>query len=319
MVGMSTAIRPATEVDETRPDRYSAANCAFLVLIAVYAIARILQIYPRGVSLSGVVALHVLPTAIFAVVHGARFYRWSGILTFLGIVLVLGNMFENLGVRTGFPFGRYFFSELMGPKVLAVPVLLGLAYVGMSYFSWTLARLIVERRPTSRAASGMVLTPVLAAFIMAAWDLSQDPVWSTILHLWIWPDGGRYFGVPLTNFFGWYLTGFVIFQAFALYLRRHNAPVRRFPESYWLQPVLFYAFSAAGNVLLLLPNTRPSVVTDPAGITWKVSHITATCALITILTMGFFALLAGLRVGKRLERNRQNCTPEPARNSGYRS
>jgi len=40
---------------------------------------------------------------------------------------------SNLGVRTGFPFGHYSFTNLMGPKLFAVPILLGLAYVGMAY------------------------------------------------------------------------------------------------------------------------------------------------------------------------------------------
>jgi hypothetical protein len=58
------------------------------------------------------------------------------------ICVVVGNLSENLGVATGFPFGRYYFVELMGPKLFHVPVLLGLAYIGMAYVSWTLARLI---------------------------------------------------------------------------------------------------------------------------------------------------------------------------------
>jgi hypothetical protein len=77
----------------------------YWALIGFYAAARVLQVYRGRVPMLAVVALHVFPPAIFALIHGAKFYRWRGILTFLALCLVVGNFFENLGVRTGFPFG----------------------------------------------------------------------------------------------------------------------------------------------------------------------------------------------------------------------
>jgi uncharacterized membrane protein len=77
----------------------------------------------------------------------------------------------------------------MGPKLFQVPVLLGLAYIGIGYVSWTLARLIVRD-------NGIVTVPSLAALIMVGWDLSMDPVWSNLGHAWVWHEGGLYFGVP---------------------------------------------------------------------------------------------------------------------------
>jgi len=40
---------------------------------------------------------------------------------------------------------------------------------------------------------------------MTAWDLSMDPVWAEIYHAWVWRDGEAYYGVPISNFFGWLL------------------------------------------------------------------------------------------------------------------
>ncbi|HXR16746.1 MAG TPA: carotenoid biosynthesis protein [Terriglobales bacterium] len=138
---------------------------------------------------------------------------------------------------------------------------------------------------------------------------SQDPVWSTILHLWIWRDGGAYFGVPVSNFLGWYLTVYVFYQLFALYLRGRSANPKPLPSSYWKPAVLFYAASAAGNVLLLVPQAGPSVVLDPSGAQWKVSDITGTCAVVSIFTMGAFTLLAWVRLA----------TSRPKRNAGEES
>ncbi|HEV3197034.1 MAG TPA: carotenoid biosynthesis protein [Bryobacteraceae bacterium] len=241
-----------------------------------------------------IVAMHVFPPAVFALIHGRRFYGTRGILTFFGICLIVGNLFENLGILTGFPFGRYYFTAVMGPKLLHVPVLLGLAYVGMGYLSWTLGRLILRNTGSPLTGSHVVTLPLLAAFIMVAWDLSMDPVWSTIEHGWIWLNGGAYFGVPLVNFFGWYLTVYVIYQSFALYLR-DRATTPGLPSSYWPLAVLFYGISAAGNILLLIPVAGPTLVTDATGAQWKVSDITGVCASVSIFTMGAFAMIAAWR------------------------
>jgi putative membrane protein len=217
-------------------------------------------------------------------------YGLRGIVAFMAICLVVGNAFENLSILTGFPFGHYYFTGLMGPRILHVPILLGLAYVGMGYLSWTLGLLILR-------GVRVLTVPLAASFIMVAWDLSMDPVWSTIMHSWIWPRGGVYCGVPVSNFLGWYLTVYVIYQLFALYLRRHAIPSHSLPLSYWRVAILFYGVSAAGN-LALVPRAGLSVVSDPTGAQWKVSGILAASALVSIFVMGAFALLAWLRLGE---------------------
>src|SRR5580693_7060277 len=268
-------------------------------LLMLYAFARVLQVFPGQVPLVVVVGLHVLPPIVFALIHGAMFYRTRGILIFFAICLVVGNIFENVGVRTGFPFGSYYFTDLMGPKLFAVPVQLGLAYLGMAYLSWTLARVILGNMRSPVTGSRTVTLPLIAAFIMVAWDFSQDPVWSTVLHLWIWRQGGAYFGVPVSNFLGWYLTVYVFYQLFALYLQGRSINSDPLPSSYWNVAILFYAVSAAGNILLALPLAGPTVVSDPTGVQWRVSDITGTCALVSIFTMGAFAVLVWVRLAEQ--------------------
>ena len=105
----------------------AATSLALRALILSYAAARILQLFPGKIPMLAVVALHVLPPAVFALMHGAMLYRIRGIITFFVLCLIIGNIFENLGLRTGFPFGPYYFTDLMGPKLFLVPILLGLA------------------------------------------------------------------------------------------------------------------------------------------------------------------------------------------------
>jgi uncharacterized membrane protein len=285
---------PAHSLTESR----SGTSLALWSLLAVYAVARVLQAFPDKIPVFAILALHVLPPLLFALFHGARLYRLRGILTFVMLFLVIGNVMENLGVATGFPYGRYYFTGVMGPKLFHVPVFLGLAYLGLGYLSWTLARLIVGGAHRPLAGSRIVTVPLIASFLMVAWDLSCDPVWATILHFWIWQHGGSYFGVPFTNFLGWYLTSYLFYQLFALYLRAR--PIHPLPAvpSYWYQAVSFYAVSAVGNLFILLGNPPGgvAVVSDPTGAQWRVRDITTVCGLVSLFVMLPLALIAGARI-----------------------
>jgi len=261
-------------------------------LLGTYAAVRVSQMLPGAIPMVIIVALHVLLPLTFAVIHGALVYSLRGILTFILLSLAIGNFLENLSIFTGFPFGHYHFTGVMGPKILAVPILLGLAYVGMGYLSWTLARVILGDAGQPLTGSRLVTRPLVAAFVMVAWDFSQDAIWSNFVHGWQWHDGGPYFGVPLSNFAGWYLTVYLIYQSFALVVRRKPGP---FPVSFWRTAILFYGVSALGNLLVPGP-PGVATVTDAAGTVWPVSGILGTSALVSVLVMGAFTLLAWVRL-----------------------
>jgi putative membrane protein len=103
-------------------------------ILACYAGARVLQVITGPTPRLSLVALDVLSAAAFALLDGARHYGRRGILVFAGICLAVGNGVENIGIATGFPFGHYRFLEVMGPRFLSVPILLGMAYIGMATF-----------------------------------------------------------------------------------------------------------------------------------------------------------------------------------------
>jgi putative membrane protein len=131
---------------------------------------------------------------------------------------------------------------------------------------------------------------------MVAWDLAMDPIWATFAKAWIWRDGGPYFGVPVSNFFGWFLKIYVIYQAFAFYVRGTRPAVSR-------PAVAFYAVSALGNLLVAVP-AGVTVVTDASGAQWSVASIRAASAVVSIFTMGAFAAMAWVRSresGRRLK------------------
>lgn len=127
----------------------------------------------------------------------------------------VGMSAEWLGVHTGRPFGPYDYSGKLGPKVGDVPLLAGAAWALLARPSrvaghWATeppasagprARRGLRRRAARVGASAAALT---------AWDVFLDPRMVREGY-WRWPGGGRYEGIPATNYLGWLATGAVIF------------------------------------------------------------------------------------------------------------
>jgi uncharacterized membrane protein len=263
--------------------------------LAFYAVARACQIYADRLPLLLVVLLHVIPPASLALTHGAIVYGRRGILAFTGICLGTGAFCESLSLRTGFPFGHYYFTDVMGPKLFGLPFLRVLAYLGIGYCSWILALLILRVQGRPLLGADVAATPVLASFIMFAWDLSMEPQWATVDGAWIWRDGGPFFGVPISNFLGWYLTAYLFFQLFALYLR--GWPVRSAISSgLWRMPIAMYAICALGNLFIRPLSSTPALAVDASGQLWRTADIRAVCFLVSLAVMVPFALVAWLRL-----------------------
>ncbi|HKD09145.1 MAG TPA: carotenoid biosynthesis protein [Bryobacteraceae bacterium] len=274
-------------------------SCALWGMLLLYVVARICQLYADQLPTLLIVILHVIPPAAFAIVHGSALYGSRGMSMFAVFCLGFGTLAESLSLRIGFPFGRYHFTDVMGPKLFQLPVLLALAYLGIGYVAWALALLILgyDRKPI-RGMRAFAL-PILAALVMTSWDLSMDPVWAALDHAWVWEEGGAFFGVPITNFFGWFVTAYLYYQAFALYCRRRPVRIPTARQNFWLTAILVYAVCALGNLLILKQPMAPSVVTDAAGRHWATADILRSCVLVSLLVMVPFPLVAWFRVRKR--------------------
>lgn len=267
-------------------------------MIGVYVLGRICQQFPGPVPVLLIVILQVAPPAVFAFVHGSIVYRIRGMVAFTVFCAGTGTICESLSLRTGFPFGHYFFTGLMGPKIFDLPVLLVMAYLGIGYCSWVLALFILGYRNRLLSGARVVALPLLASLIMVAWDLSMDPIWANLDHGWIWLNGGSYFGVPISNFFGWYLTAYLFYQAFALYLRAKTVVARPMPPGLLRAPIVVYGICAMGNLLVFRNGLFPPSATDATGKVWITGDILIASVLVSLLVMTPFAVVAWWRSGE---------------------
>jgi uncharacterized membrane protein len=266
------------------------------LLALVYAAALVANI---SFGLAIPIAIVLLISVLFAILHGAARYGWRGIAVFIAVCLVVSNVLENTSILTGFPFGHYHYTNALGPKLFLVPLLIGPAYFATGYFAWVIGNVLVGEVRRGSSAFTTVVVPVMAAFVMVMWDLTLDPRASTIEHQWIWEQGGGYFGVPLTNYLGWFFTVYVFLQLFALYVRfapSGQAGARVFGRSDYAQAIVMYAVLGLTPVLTFLVGGANSPVTDTAGIVWQTRSIAEAAATVSVYTMVFAVAVAAVRL-----------------------
>jgi putative membrane protein len=140
------------------------------------------------------------------------------------VFLVLGYLVawaaEFSAIHTGFPFGRYIYIPATLDQelwVLGVPFMDSLSYVFLAYASFATARLALGGLRPGAALDGSWGLTILAATLMMTLDVIIDPValrgyrWF-LGQIYGYPEPGIYFGIPLSNFAGWWLVAAVMIR-----------------------------------------------------------------------------------------------------------
>ncbi len=238
----------------------------------------------------------VLPSLLFMgliLIHGSLSYGWKGIGLYFAIGVLAGFVLEASSIATGFPFGLYK-HNVPGPRLLDVPIPTILAYAVLGAPSWMLARLIVRRDPSRSQGSDIWTTPIIGAFIMTGMDFAFDPIGHTVRHQWTFAHPSGQFGVPLSNFLGWLLIGWIIFQLFALVERRFTATAAVRNGGYWLLPCILWLGSAIQFPFLFAQ--APAGITRVGDRAFVIADVYEAGLIAAIMTVIFTGLLGLMRL-----------------------
>jgi uncharacterized membrane protein len=271
----------------------SKQNLLLVILAAVYWGFALLDPWDLfGFAGDAVYYIQNLAWLAFVLIHGSRRYGWDNLFVFFTITFLISWSSEAASIAMGFPFGNYHYTELLGPKIGTVPMATMPAYFVAGYLAWTMGTVFLGNLGTGMQRRNLFLVPFIASFVMVMWDFCLDPIRSTVDGAWIWEDGGAHHGVPISNYFGWYLTAFIIFQVFALYLYRFSRNERvEQSKTYWYLAPVMYLGLALGYLL------NPFIQTANLDIYWSVF-------LGCIFTMVFTSILNIVFV-KRLDGTQQ--------------
>lgn len=151
------------------------------------------------------------------------------ITVFTILAYVIAFISEYSSTRIGIPYSYYYYTGATRGKELFisnVPFIDSLSYSFLGYFSYSLALLMVSTVTRKGWRCELQNPPLhskkvlfLSAMLFVLQDVLIDPVslrgskWF-LGQMYYYPEKGIYFGVPLSNFLGWFLVGLAIIYCF---------------------------------------------------------------------------------------------------------
>ena len=137
----------------------------------------------------------------------------------MGTLIAL--FFEILGTSTGIPFGHYTYSPVMGYRIAGlVPFMVPLSWFYMVYASLAIVSRLFRADHTKGAQ--VCLGPYGGcAYDGVGYRPGSRDVHSHWALAWSTDDGGFFYGMPFTNWVGWFLTGSIVARAMLFGLRNY--------------------------------------------------------------------------------------------------
>lgn len=150
----------------------------------------------------------MLPVVAAIAIVGFALPSYIGVLKQKGLgkgLLVLLSLsafvllVETIAVKTGLPYGKFNYGDAIGYKILdATPWPIAFAYTPLLLGAFWLARKITEKK----------ISIVLVALFATIAHFVIDPGLAR-MELWKWETAGPFYGVPIMNFAGWFITALV--------------------------------------------------------------------------------------------------------------
>jgi uncharacterized membrane protein len=189
---------------------------------------------------------------------------------FISLALAVGWFAEEIGASRGWFFGRYSYTDVLGPRLGSVPLVIPLMWFALCFIGYVMAQFLLWRQPdpVGKSLMQVFLTSLLAAMLVTAFDLGADPYFVFVLKAWVMQktDGG-WFGETLQGFAGWMLISFLIVLSFQLIAKNQIAsPTKNHLKLAMLLPIGIYLSAMLFQILFGHPVETRAVALFSMGI-----------------------------------------------------
>ena len=191
---------------------------------------------------------------------------WRAVLSFTVVGYLISFGSEVSSINNGFPYGWYYYIDTTSNRELwiaGVPFFDSLSYVFLSYCSYSTALLLLaplrgwhwnlvplETRSLRKSFAVLLLGSLLQTYL----DIIIDPV-SLQGNRWFlgqiygYREQGHHFGVPLSNYLGWWLVSALMIFALQRVASRPAGPeppagVTAVPFKALFGPILYFSVIA---------------------------------------------------------------------------
>jgi putative membrane protein len=140
---------------------------------------------------------------------------------------IIAWLSEYSSIHNGIPYGYYYYIEHTRSNeiwVFGVPLMDSMSYVFLAYASYSMALTLISPLLISKASIYLLETKkirnsfsarILGTIFFVYLDVIIDPValrgdrWF-LGQIYGYREQGVYFGVPISNFIGWFVVGFIL-------------------------------------------------------------------------------------------------------------
>ncbi len=134
---------------------------------------------------------------------------WRDSVVLWSLLGVLALVIETSAIITGFPYGHFGYSDLLGFRLFGLtPWTVFLAWTPLVLAAYAIARRLFEVKPLAISFQllASILRIVVTAVLLVIFDLVLDPG-AVKIGFWRYEGGGVFYGVPVSNFVGWLFSG----------------------------------------------------------------------------------------------------------------
>lgn len=171
---------------------------ALFLFINGFFVARVEEATrPELAAISALFVLVLWAPAAYALAQWLGFKRAAWVLIALG-AFAIG--IETFAVKTGWPYGAFDYGDKIGVKYFGVTPWT----VPFAWSPLVLGAMALAARH-ARTVAGLC---VVATIFLLLFDGVLDPG-AVAQEFWRYEAGGFYYGVPLSNFFGWIVSGLI--------------------------------------------------------------------------------------------------------------
>jgi putative membrane protein len=205
------------------------------------------------------------------------------------ITLLFGLFSEVISVKYGYIYGQYYYNSpfFFGLVAFTIPFL----WAVVIYSGYTITNLFLfgfggsKPKKTDRLwyfICILVLTSAIGGLMALNLDMFVDPVTvSAPVPDWTWIGGGPYFGIPISNFIGWFLVAGLAILLFRSYeaLTSPSDDSKAMDISLNLYIIIIYVYYFISNVIRAYMFGKPEFI------------LIGTATMIPFIIVGLLALL----------------------------
>jgi isopentenyl-diphosphate delta-isomerase type 1 len=199
-------------LSKVRTDLTSLAGLAAMCIVLLIAAFFTAKVDIRAYFISSLITS--LSVAAFAVPSFFALRRWLGkrhaVYVFVGFGL-LALTIETFALLTGYPYGRFAYSDLAGYRLFGV-------VPWTVAFAWT-PLVLAAYACAAKFLDSPLLRVLGAASLLVVIDLVLDPG-AVAVGLWRYDSPVGFYEVPFSNFVGWFVTGLIAATALEVYVRK---------------------------------------------------------------------------------------------------